>query len=76
MLLSRALDEIAARTGRSKIWIVRQAVAEWLAEEQGRYELTLEALKVVDEGQTLTQEQVDKHVIKRPNALSGGARAT
>ena len=31
------LDEVAARLDRSKSWIVRQAFAEWLAEEQGRH---------------------------------------
>ena len=48
-LISR-LDEIAHRIDRSKSWIIRQALAEWFAEEQRRYELTLEALKDFDEG--------------------------
>jgi predicted transcriptional regulator len=56
-LVSR-MDEIADRIDRSKSWIVRQALAEWLAEEQRRYELTLEALKDVDEGRTIPHEEV------------------
>ena len=52
------LDEVADRIDRSKSWIVRQAVMEWLAEEQRRYELTLEALKDVDEGRTIPHEEV------------------
>ena len=56
-LVSR-LDEIAARIDRSKSWIVREAVMDWLAEEQRRYELTLEALKDVDEGRTYSHEEV------------------
>ena len=56
--LASKMDEIAARMERSKSWIVRQAVAEWVAEEQRRCELTLEALKSVDEGRTLTHEEV------------------
>jgi predicted transcriptional regulator len=52
------MDEVAARMDRSKSWIVRQAVAEWLAEEQRRYELTLEALKDVDAARTFTHEEV------------------
>ena len=52
------MDEIADRIDRSKSWIVRQAVAEWLAEEQRRHELTLEALKDVDEGRTIPHEEV------------------
>ena len=45
-LVSR-VDEVASRIDRSKSWIVRQAVTEWLAEEERRYELTIEALKEV-----------------------------
>jgi len=73
-LVSR-MDEIADRIDRSKSWIVRQAVTEWLAEEQRRYELTLEALKSVDEGQTLTQEEVEKHFAKRRKARAHATRA-
>lgn len=52
------MDEIADRMERSKSWIVREAVAQWLAEEQRRHELTLEALKGVDEGRTIPHEEV------------------
>jgi predicted transcriptional regulator len=52
------MDEVADRIDRSKSWIVRQAVSEWLAEEQRRYELTLEALRDVDEGRTIPHEEV------------------
>jgi hypothetical protein len=50
-------------------------VAEWLAEEQRRHELTLEALKSVDEGRTFTQEEVEKHFAARRKARSRAARA-
>ena len=56
-LVSR-LDEVAERIDRSKSWIVREAVSQWLAEEQRRYELTLEALRDVDEGRTISHEDV------------------
>ena len=52
------MDEVAERIDRSKSWIVRQALAEWLAEEQRRHEFTLEALKDVDEGRTISHEEV------------------
>lgn len=52
------LEAVATRIDRSKSWIIRQAVAEWLAEEQRRHELTLEALKDVEEGRTLPHEEV------------------
>jgi len=72
-LVSR-MDEVADRMDRSKSWIVRQAVAEWLAEEQRRYDLTLEALKSVDEGRTFTQQEIEKHFAAKRKARSRSAR--
>jgi predicted transcriptional regulator len=69
------MDEVAERIDRSKSWIVRHAVAEWLAEEQRRYELTMEALKSVDEGRTFSQEEIEKHYAARRKARSRAARA-
>ena len=63
-LVSR-MDEVADRIDRSKSWIVREAVAEWLAEEQRRHELTLEALKDVDEGRTIPHDEVLEMVEQR-----------
>lgn len=63
--LSVRLDEVVRRSGRNRSWIVRQALAEWLAEEQRRHELTLEALRSVDEGRTLSHEEVLEHVERR-----------
>ena len=56
--LASKMDEIAARMERSKSWIVRQAVTEWLVEEQRRFELTLEAMNDVKEGRTIPHEEV------------------
>jgi predicted transcriptional regulator len=63
--LAERLDEVACRIDRSKSWIVRQALGEWLAEEQRRYELTLEALKSVDEGRTISHQEVLARVQQR-----------
>lgn len=52
------LDVVAARSDRSKSWILRQALGRWLAEEQRRYELTLEALEEVEAGKTIPHEAV------------------
>lgn len=59
------MDEVADRIERSKSWIVRQAVSEWLAEEQRRYDLTLEALKDVDEGRVIPHEDLVARVEQR-----------
>lgn len=56
-LVSR-MDEVAERIDRSKSWIVREALVQWLSEEQLRYDLTIEALKDVDEGRVVSQEEV------------------
>ena len=40
--LASQMDKVADRLDRSKSWIVRQAVIEWLADEQRRYELERE----------------------------------
>ena len=52
------MDEVAERIDRTKSWIVREALSQWLAEEQRRYDLTIEALKDVDEGRTIPHEEV------------------
>lgn len=62
------LEEIAERIDRTKSWIIRQAVSEWLAEEQRRYDLTLEALKDVDEGRTFTQAEVEAFFAQKKKA--------
>ena len=40
--LARRMDVVVQRIDRSKSWIIRQAVAEWLAEEQRRFDLIIE----------------------------------
>jgi predicted transcriptional regulator len=55
--LASSLDEASHRIDRIRSWIVRQALGEWLAEEQLRFEMTLEALKSVDEGRTISHDE-------------------
>lgn len=68
--LASKLDEVAARIDRSRSWIVRHALAEWLAEEERRHVLTLEAMKDIDEGRLLTQEEVEKYIAAKRKARS------
>ena len=63
--LVRRMDEIAERIDRTKSWIIREAVSEWLAEEQRRHELTLEALRGIDEGRVHSHEDVLEKVEQR-----------
>jgi len=59
------LDEVADRIDRSKSWIVRQAITEWLGEEQRRFELTLEALKDVDEERMVSHDELKQWADQR-----------
>lgn len=56
--LAERLDEVGARMERTKSWIIRQAVAEWLVEEERRHRLTLESLRDFDEGRVIDHEDV------------------
>jgi predicted transcriptional regulator len=56
--LAARLDKAGERIERSKSWIIRQAVAEWLAEEQRRDELTREAMQSIDEGRGIPHEEI------------------
>ena len=63
--LASSLDERVARTKRSASSIIAEALAEWLAEDQRRHELTLEGLRDIDEGRTLSHEEVIEHFEQR-----------
>lgn len=67
------LDEVSERIDRSKSWIVREAVSEWLAEEQRRYDLTLEAMKSMDEGKSFSQDEIEAHYAARREARAARA---
>lgn len=56
--LVAALDKWADRGQRTKSWIMRQALKEWISEQERRYRLTLEALASCDSGDILSHEEV------------------
>lgn len=55
--LAKNVDQWAGRRERSRGWIVQQALAAWLAQEEERL-LTLEALADVDAGRVLEHQAV------------------
>jgi predicted transcriptional regulator len=63
------LDGVAERIERSKSWIIRHALRDWLAEEQRRYELTVEALEAVENGDTIPHEEVLAMIQNRKQEL-------
>jgi len=56
--LAEKVDEMAARLDRPKGWIVKQALAAWVEQEEERRRLTLEALADVDAGHVIDHEAV------------------
>jgi predicted transcriptional regulator len=62
MDLAQRLDEVSERIDRTKSWVVQEALRQWLAEEQRRHDLTIEALNDVDEGRLISHENVKERV--------------
>ena len=56
--LAEKVDQIAARLDRSRGWIVKQALADWLGQEEERRRLTLEALADIDTGHVIDHQSV------------------
>jgi predicted transcriptional regulator len=57
--LAEKLDGLAERLDRPKGWIVKEAIASFVALEEKRHRLTLEALADVDAGRILDQAEVE-----------------
>jgi predicted transcriptional regulator len=57
--LAEKLDDLAERLDRPKGWIVKEALASYVALEEKRHRLTLEALADVDAGRTLDHAEVE-----------------
>ncbi|WP_404295259.1 CopG family ribbon-helix-helix protein (plasmid) [Microvirga sp. RSM25] len=56
--LAEKVDEMATRLERSRGWIVKQALSAWIAREEERRQLTLEALADVDAGRVIDHQAV------------------
>jgi predicted transcriptional regulator len=57
--LAEKVDALADRLERSRAWVVKQALAAWIASEEERDRLTLEALADIDQGLTIDHEAVE-----------------
>lgn len=58
LALAKRVDQIAARMERPRGWIVKQALAAWIDQEEERRALTLEALADVDAGRVIDHQAV------------------
>ncbi len=58
LLMADKVDQMAARLERSRGWVIKQALSAWLAQEEERNRLTLEALDDVTSGQVINHQAV------------------
>jgi len=56
--LADKVDAMAARLDRSRGWVVKQALAAWIDQEEERHRMTLEALDDVDAGRVIDHHDV------------------
>lgn len=56
--LAKKVDKLAQRMERSRGWIMKQALADWIDREEVRHALTLEALADVDAKKTIDHSDV------------------
>lgn len=56
--LAERVDQLAAKLERSRGWIVKQALAAWVDQEEERSRLTREALVDVDAGLVIDHQAV------------------
>ena len=57
--LAKKLDGLAERLDRPKGWIVKEAIATYVALEEERHRMTLEALEDVDAGRTVDHQEIE-----------------
>lgn len=56
--LAEKVEAMAARLERSRGWVMKQALAAWVDQEEERYRMTLEALADVDAGRVIDHQAV------------------
>ena len=58
LALADKVDLLAARFERSRGWVLKQALAAWVDQEEERSRLTREAMADVDEGRVIDHQAV------------------
>jgi len=58
LALAEKVDAMAGRLERSRGWVVKQALAAWVDQEEERHRLTLEALADVDAGRVIDHQAI------------------
>ncbi len=57
--LASRIDDIAERLERSRGWVVKQALAAWVDQEEERHRMTLEGLADAAAGRTIDHAEVE-----------------
>jgi predicted transcriptional regulator len=57
--LAQKIDKLAAQLDRPRAWIVKQALAAWVSEEEERHRLTLAGMADVTAGRMVDQADVE-----------------
>ena len=58
--LADRIDELAQRADRSRGWIIKQALGEWVAREEEYDRLTREGLADVDAGRVVSHREIQE----------------
>lgn len=58
ILMAEKVDELANKLERSRGWIMKQALSAWIAQEEERDRLTLEAMADVDSANVVDNQAV------------------
>ena len=58
LALADKVDAMALRLDRSRGWVMKQALAAWVDQEEERHRMTLEALADVDAGRILDPQAI------------------
>lgn len=56
--LAEKVEAMASRLERSRGWVVKQALAAWVDQEEERHRMTLEALEDVDAGRVIDHQAI------------------
>lgn len=56
--LAEKVEAMASRLERSRGWVMKQALAAWVDQEEERHRMTLEALADVDAGRVIDHQAV------------------
>ncbi len=81
--LADKVDALAARLERSRGWVVKQALAAWVDQEEERSRLTREALADVDAGRVIDHQSVQawadsldtEHPLTEPHCCQSSGQA-